>query len=109
MRGGGLGLEVFPPRERDRLTAVLRAGVYLTALSFARRLREAGLTLKRARRLATPNGRQLLDLTESVLGLDAWLVASIVFGNRFTAAERKSWRSERAFLREFKELREALA
>ncbi len=105
-KGEGLRLHVLSPREHDRLTAVLQAGVYVTALSFARRLREAGLTLARARQLATPNGRQLLDLVESVLGLDDWLVSSILFGNRFA---EKPWRSEKAFLRDFRQLKEALA
>ncbi len=105
----GLCLHVLSPRDHDRLTAVLQAGVYLDALSFARRLREAGLSLAQARRLATPNGRQLLDLVESVLGLDDWLVASIVFGNRFvTAAARHPWKSERQLLRGFRNLKEAL-
>ena len=85
---------------------MLQAGVYLSALAFAGRLADNGISLRQARRLATPNGQQLLDLMESVLGLDAWLVQSILFGNRFVETP---WRSERAFAREFKRLKEALA
>lgn len=102
---GGLCLHVLSPRDHDRLTAVLQAGVYVSVLALACRLQGARLSLAQARRLATPNGRQLLGLMESVLGLDAWLVASILFGNRFA---EKPWRSEKAFLRDFRKLKDAL-
>ena len=105
LKSAGIRLHSISPRGHDRLMSVLHAGAYLDALSFARRMADGKLSLKRAHQLAAPNGRKLLAIVESALAENAWLLQSVFFGNRFV---KTHWRSERAFQRSFKKLRDAL-